>query len=120
MDLTTVTNRLENDLTRYGLNVSPRAREILAQCIFAITDDRELVWGPPPSDLDMVQENAIHGLTLKLNRLIHTMSQRGIPLPEGQLRTFTILHHLSSWIDHLCPFEKSTGQTAPAPPTPTP
>src|SRR5208282_2022444 len=94
MDLATVTNRLENELTGYGLNISTRAREILAQCIFAITDDRELTWQPPPPDLDMVQEDAIRGLTLKLNRLIHTMSRRGLPLPEGQLRTFTILHHL--------------------------
>jgi hypothetical protein len=116
MDLQTVTARLQSEVTKYGLNVSPRAMEILAQCVFAIQDDPEPSWASPPSNPESVQENVIPGLALKLARLVHVMTQRGIPLPENRLTTFLILHNMSSWIDHLCPFEKPAGQAGGTPP----
>lgn len=108
MDLATVGIVLDNQLTQAGLRVSPLAKQILAQCIFAVTEDPEPSWTlPPPRSLDIVQSDAIVGVAVKLTRLVNTMKHKGIYIPE-QIPTFTILHHLSSWIDHLCPFEKPT------------
>jgi hypothetical protein len=103
---TDVRSMLESNLKERNLSVSDVAVKILVECILAIEQDPEPAWRDQPvlRNLDAVQRDAIFGITMKLAKLSNSREVRS---REGEiLHTYGILHHISRWIDQLCPFEK--------------
>jgi hypothetical protein len=99
-----VVGHLYSALSQANVEISETASEILVNCILAIREDPEPSWprhGIVDDPDDAFQRNAINGLTTKLAELSN--SKRIAP---RRLHTFAILHHISDWIDQLCPFEK--------------
>jgi hypothetical protein len=89
----------------YNITVSEHAVEILVICIHAIEVNPEPAWRRHPLPTDALQQDVIAGITLNLSRLAHG---RGADVPRSEpIRTFPMLHNLSSWVDRLCPFEKA-------------
>jgi hypothetical protein len=104
MNTMDIAGHLHSALDQVNVEISEKATELLVTCILAIKEDPEPSW-PKHAILDdpddAVQRNAINGLTRKLAEL--SSSQR---TASRQLHTYAILHHISDWVDQLCPFEK--------------
>jgi hypothetical protein len=104
MNRMNIVGHLHSALSQANVEISEKASEILVTCILAIKEDPEPSW-PKHAIVDdpddAFERNAINGLTLKLAELSNPQRTR-----PRRLHTYTILHHISDWVDQLCPFEK--------------
>jgi len=84
-----------------GITVTPVAANLIYDMIDAVTRDPHPSWEPKlaPNDYDGFQRSMIDRIADELLKLPSAMGAK-------RISTFDVLHHVSSIVDRLCPFEK--------------